>query len=144
MSYDLHITRNPDWQDHPAETISARDWLEYVKQDADMRADGFAEAPMQDGSVLRMEDGGIAVWTAYSGHDENGNKAWFRHFEDRVSVSNPDREIRIKMFEIATALHASLQGDDGELYDAHGDALPEPGAARNGGGAERKPWWRFW
>ncbi|WP_431661966.1 hypothetical protein [Pantanalinema rosaneae] len=95
-------------------TISLNEWLQYVLSDPEMRTDGYAEAPISDGSTLRIDDSSIAVWTAYSGHEVNGNMVWFNHFEDRVTVKNPDEEILVKMHQIASALGAKVQGDDGK------------------------------
>jgi hypothetical protein len=64
---------------------------------------------------------GLAVWTAYSRHDESGNKAWFLCREGYVTVKNPDEEILRKMWSIAQDLSAKVQGDDGEIYDSSGN-----------------------
>lgn len=143
MGYDVHITRRDEWYDEDGPIISRSEWLAYVSSDPEMRADGYAEAKTPDGSVLRVDDEGIAVWTAYPGHEEDGNMAWFRHFEGHVTVKNPDKAILIKMHRIASALNAKVQGDDGEEYGA--DANPtnreEPLLSTS---VVKKPWWKFW
>jgi hypothetical protein len=116
----MHITRKNSWFADDGLTISFDEWLQYVLSDPEMRADGYAEAPMLDGLTLRTDDPGIAVWTAYSGHEVGGNMAYFSHFGDRVTVKNPDEEILVKMYRIASALGAKVQGDDGEEYGADG------------------------
>ncbi len=143
MGYEVYITLKEAWFDEEGDAISLDDWLAYVEQDPDMRADGYAEARTPDGHTIRLEDPGIAVWTAYSGHDDDGNKAWFMHREDCVSVKNPDAEIRRKMHAVATSLGGTLQGEEGEAYGADGEAadatLEDPPAD-----VPSKPWWKFW
>ena len=90
-----------------------------------MRFDGFADATFPDGSVLRAESSGLSVWIAYSGNGRDGNMAWFDHSQGDIIVANPDREILRKMWLIAQAFNAKVQGDDREIYDANGDIIPE-------------------
>ena len=84
--------------------------------DPEMRLDNYAEAPVDGGSVLRVESEGLAVWKAYSRHSLNGDIAWFAHWRGNVTVKNPDDEILGKMRNIASALGAKVVGDEGELY----------------------------
>ena len=123
MGYDVHITRKRDWFDNSPE-ITLCEWLSFVSRDPEMRHDGFAEAPLPDGTVLRMESDGLSVWIAYSGNGVRGNMAWFDHSLGDIVVSNPDKEILRKMWLVAQALNAKVQGDDGEIYDANGDVMP--------------------
>ena len=51
--------------------------------------------------------------------------AWFSHSQGDVVVKNPDREILRKMWLVAGAFNAKVQGDDGEIYDANGDVIRE-------------------
>jgi hypothetical protein len=92
------------------------EWLRYVASDSEMRLDNFAAAEVGGGEVLRNENNGLAVWTAYSGHDVKGNMAWFDYRRGKVVVKNPDDEILAKMRRIASALGAKVMGDEGELY----------------------------
>lgn len=146
MGYDVHITRKQHWADQVGQRIELDEWLRYVEGDAEMRLDGAAEAAFVDGGTLRVEGPGIAVWVAYSGHGSDGNMAWFDHFEDRVTVKNPDREILRKMFAVAQALDARVLGDEGEGYDADGGAVwDEPIREVDLVAADaQRPWWRFW
>ena len=105
MGYDVHITRKDDWSDAEGPEISIAEWLAVVEADPEMRLDRFAETR-------------LSVWTAYSQHDESGNKAWFLHHDGRVTVKNPDDEILRKMWSIAQTLSAKVQGDDMEIYDS--------------------------
>ena len=47
--------------------------------------------------------------------------AWFSYRDGEITVKDPDREISRKMFTIAVALKARVQGDEGETYDANGN-----------------------
>jgi hypothetical protein len=137
MGYDVHITRKQSWSDENGPEIPLAEWIAVVGADPDMRLDGYAETRVGDGSILRLESEGLSVWTAYSRHSENG-MAWFSFHKGNVVVKNPDPEILQKMWSLAQALSAKVQGDDGELYDASGTQLrmsPEVGGER--------PWWRF-
>ena len=116
MGYDVHITRKEDWFDEDGPDISLSEWKEYVQSDQEMRLDNFAETQTSSGSTLRIENEGLAVWTAYSGHGQNGNMAWFDYRNGNVTVKNPDEEILDKMVDISGVLSAKVQGDEGELY----------------------------
>jgi hypothetical protein len=121
MGYDVHITRKLDWSDPEGPEISLAEWLAVVAADPEMRLDGCAETRLQDGSVFRTVQEGLAVWTAYSQHDASGNNAWFLYRKGYVTVKNPDEEILRKMWSIAQDLSAKVQGDDGEIYDSSGN-----------------------
>jgi hypothetical protein len=140
MGYEVHITRKAVWFEDDGAAISLKEWLEYVSSDPEMRADGYAEAQTPDG-VLRVDDPGIAVWTAYPGYGVDENMAWFCHFGDRVTVKNPDAAILRKMYQIASSLNAQVQGDEGEVYGPSGEPEAAPAESSD---ARRKPWWRFW
>ena len=144
MGYGVHITRKAYWFDEEGPSLSLEDWLGYVSNDREMRADGFAEAETTDGSTIRFDDPGIAVWTSYSGHGQDGNMAWFAHFEDHVTVKNPDAEILAKMHRIATSLGGKVQGDEGEEYAANGSPVQDVVDGSSNVEASKNPWWRFW
>jgi hypothetical protein len=122
--YDVHITRRKVWTDDEGPAISLREWKDYVSSDLEMRLDGFAETTTKDGQKLRVQSEGLAVWTKYSKHGKDGNMAWFNWFRGEITVKNPDREIRGKMFRIAQKLGARVQGDEGEFYDETGMQVP--------------------
>jgi hypothetical protein len=115
MGYDVHLTRAGNWTESESVPITLDEWRQYVAGDAEMRMDNSAEAET-DAGTLRYENEGLAVWTAYSGHDPKGNMAWFDYFKGRIDVKNPDDEILEKMKQIAGALQAKVVGDDGEEY----------------------------
>lgn len=136
MGYEVHITRRTDWFDEEGPEITLSEWLDCIRNDPSMRLDGFAEARLPDGTVLRTESEGLAAWTGYSGHDPNGNMAWFRYSAGNITVKNPDQEILAKVVELARRLGAKAQGDEGEVYPA--------ATAASSAGHRVKPWWRPW
>lgn len=140
MGYDLTITRCDPEDDQCSANIGLEEWLEYVRSDREFRLDGFAEAKLSGKEVLRMEAEGLAVWIKYSGHDEEGNKAWFHYFDGEISVKNPDEEIIQKMCSIAEALQANVYGDDGESYPEalSADRSEPPTRTKSADGSRKK------
>ena len=116
MGYDVHITRADDWLDSERQPISLRDWLTHVENDPEMEPEETAVARVDGKPVLAYQNEGLAVWVAYSGHEPNGNKAWFDWRDGRIIVKNPDEEILNKMRQIAAHFRAKVVGDDGEYY----------------------------
>jgi hypothetical protein len=115
MGYDLHITRAAHWTESDSQPITLDEWLGYIASDPEMSLDNYAEAQVGN-EVLRYDNEGLAVWTAYSGHGLAGNMAWFDYQRGSVVVKNPDEEIIRKMKQIAQQLHASVIGEEGERY----------------------------
>jgi hypothetical protein len=115
MSYEVRITRAEHWSESEKAPITLAEWMAYVAQDPEMRLDGFAECEVE-GSTLRVESDGLAVWTRYSGNGVGGNMAWFDHHKGQVVVASPDHEILEKMRQIARYFKARVMGDEGELY----------------------------
>jgi len=124
VGYDLHITRKSDWPLN-GEEITVEEWLAVVAADSEMRIDGYAQAPLANGKILRVEDPTLAVWTGWSGHVEGANMALLYLSAGNIDSKNPDEEIRRKMWRIAQQLNARLQGDDGEFYDEFGNGAYE-------------------
>jgi hypothetical protein len=116
MGYDVHITRADDWLNAEETPISLAEWQRCVDDDPDLRLDNRAVGTVGGQPAVVYENDGLAVWTAYSGHDPNGNMAWFDYREGRIVVKNPDDEILEKMKAIAARLGAKVLGDDGESY----------------------------
>ncbi len=144
MGYDLHITRKENWFDE-APGISLQDWLAHVADDPELRLDGFAEAAVGNGKVLRVERQGLCVWTAYSGGERGNDTCWLAWSEGgNIDVKNPDPEIRRKMWAIAERLGGRVQGDDGEFYGPDGEPIADTAPAPGGSPAAKRAWWRFW
>ena len=126
MGYEVHVRRAD------ASPISLEDWSAYVEQAADLRMDDFAQSETPDGATLRIEEPGIAVWTAHPDPAEGG---WITFYEGEIVVNNPDAAMLRRMHEIALAFGAQLRGDDGELYDAAGEPTAQE---RSSGGLLRR------
>ena len=148
MGYDLHITRKANWFDvSPA--IDLHDWLEYVASDPALQHEGFAEAPTASGGVLRVENFGTCIWKGYSQGANSESTAWFTWNLGNIVAKNPDQEIRRKMWHIAQALHARVQGDEGEHYGEDGEVI---GTSTDNVSSRvlahafdlKRPWWKFW
>ena len=116
MGYDVHITRAKDWLNAKKKPISLGSWLDYVKDDADMQLEAVAIGRVNGVPAIQYRNEGLAVWLGFSGHDPNGNKAWFDYRDGRIVVKNPSEEILGKMKEIAAYFKAFVVGDDGEHY----------------------------
>lgn len=127
MGYDVHITRKAHWWDEDGPAISEQEWRTYLDSDPEMRLDGYAEASTPSGDTLRVEDPGIAVWTAHPRLAEHGG--WIQHENQtgNIVVTNPDDAFLAKMWAIAQALQAKVVGDEGEEYGPYGQA--ESGSA---------------
>jgi hypothetical protein len=132
MGYDVHITRKENWFDDET-GISLTEWKEYIDSDEELRLDNVAEAKTEQGAVIRVESEGLAVWTAYTGHDEGENMAWLDYRQGNITVKNPDDEILSKMISISKSLNAKVQGDEGETYplneaspNGNNNSIPNP------------------
>lgn len=125
MGYNFHITRKNRWSDRDGLEISLEEWLSAVKSDPEMRLDGGAEATNpKTGEVLRYENEGLAIWTAYSGA-RGGSGPWFDYRRGNIVVKNPDQVTLKKMWAVAQHLFAKVQGDEGETYDPTGNMAGE-------------------
>ncbi len=140
MGYNLYITRKDNWTDEETNgLISMNEWKQVVSADPDMRMDNKVDATV-NGKTIRMEEEGIAVWTAYSLAGKNGNQAWFSFDDGMITVKNPDNEIINKMLSIAKVLNAKVQGDDMEIYDEEEYKKEEQKRINK---LNKKPWWKF-
>lgn len=68
----------------------------------------------------------------------------FTYFRGCIDVKNPDQEIINKMVDIAEALGAKVQDDEGTVYGKEGylDRQGEDVRVEAEGG--KRKWWRFW
>ena len=146
MGYELYISRNDEWWDEEVGGgISLSEWSSLIDADDTMRMDGFAEVDLPDGSTLRTENEGLAVWTQYAGNEVGGNQAWFDFRHHAIVVKNPDQAILTKMLEIAAKQNAMVIGDEGEQYNSPTDhGVPTRTAVLKAKSAHSKPWWMFW
>jgi hypothetical protein len=108
MGYDLHIRRPR------GRGISLEEWEAYVERSDDLHLKAAIERKNPvTGEVMTMEAPGMAGWT---GHPD-GLPVIFDHRSGEIAKQQPDEPTLARMQEIATALDARIQGDDGEFYD---------------------------
>jgi hypothetical protein len=143
MGYDIHITRKSEWFEEKQPSISLAEWLAYIDSDSEMRLDRCAEARLNDGAVLRLEDPSLAVWTGHPEHGKRDGFAWLWLSAGNIEAKNPDVPTLKKMWAIAQAFQAKVQGDDGELYDSSGQIVPRDDQSATPA-PRNKPWWRVW
>jgi hypothetical protein len=98
MGYDLHITRRKDWCNEGSD-ITAEEWLAYVATDSQLRLD----------STSKRHSVTMDIKCQYP-------DPWLEWSEGCIYTKNPDEPILAKMLQIASALGARVQGDDGEFY----------------------------
>ena len=106
MGYELHITRRKDWS-AAGDDISSGEWLAYAGRDPELS--------------LTAESGPyFTEWRNPSAQPGS----WLDWETGTVFTKGADRAMLAKMIQVATALHARVQGDDGEIYTS-ADAPPE-------------------
>src|SRR5690242_9093551 len=100
MGYDLHITRAEFYASNEGHKISAEEWMRYVQTDPELQS--FPEGGKH-----------FVRWLGKSKYPD----PWFDWFDGDIYTKNPDKAIVEKMLQIAQALDAHVQGDDGESYE---------------------------
>jgi hypothetical protein len=100
-----------------------------------------------DHELLPMPENGeyFVIWRGSAKYAET----WFDWSDGNITTKYPDRATLRKMLQLATALGAKVQGDDGEVYDeAAVDAFDDsfltansPG--NNPGSTSRSTPWSF-
>jgi len=99
MGYDVHITRKKLWLDDEGPRITWEEWAAYVGQDPELRL-----APELGKHMVAM-----SIKCEYP-------DPWLDWCEGSIETKSPDEAILAKMLQIAAALKAKVQGDDGEVY----------------------------
>jgi hypothetical protein len=97
--YDLHITRKVHWADSDGPQISQAEWQEYVKQDRQV-ADDPANSEFDFVVSLPGESFPIGLDPKLG----------------ELVTKDPSQRAVVKLIDIARALRARVQGDEGELY----------------------------
>ena len=89
---------------------------------------------------------GFCEWNAHPVKHEPDDRPWFDYWKGIINTKNPDVSTIRKMLQIASALNAKVQGDDGEIYTEEylvelesADEQIELLKQQN-----EKPWWKFW
>lgn len=108
MGYDIHITRREDWWDEDGPEIATHEWEALVESDTEL-------------SMLPPPPGwsGPSQWTAVmTTHPREEQLGTALHWEaGEISAKNPSDTLIAKLRQLARALNARVQGDDGEYYD---------------------------
>jgi hypothetical protein len=118
VSYDLHITRRAWWSEE-GNDIHFDEWRAYVDADSELHLDGFAIGRIPGGEAIRIEAPGLTRWAP-----DGETAGWFDHKGGSITVTGAGPANFAKAYAIAAALGASLQGDEGEFYDADGKIIP--------------------
>lgn len=135
MGYDLHITRRQLWSDTDAPDIPLNEWLNYVKQDKELE--------LVNGGDKFQNDPGFCEWIAHPTLQVPGARPWLSYEEGCIDTKNPDSATIRKMIQVAKAMTAKVQGDDGEWYTEASLAELEDYEQQNNR-QPHKPWWKFW
>jgi hypothetical protein len=125
MGYDLHITRKKNWdgcEDEHGPEISLEEWVAVVDADPELRVEGHIDIGQPGKTTRRLP---LAAWTAHSHYSARDPGPALGLSTGNITARNPDREFRRKMWRLAQALKAKVQGDDGEFYDCFGNPTPE-------------------
>lgn len=110
MAYDLHITKKNDWfEENPP--ILLTEWQSLLDKNTDLIPVEKIEGITSDGTKFEygLKNSKIAKWLGK-------NTFWFVFENGNITISNPDEEAIQKAKDIASFLHAKVQGDDGEIY----------------------------
>ncbi|GEM_PF-985165 len=106
MTYEVHITRRESWSDESGSKVTREEWLRLVEGD--------------DTFELAAGGGPSAVWSGHpafrAGTEQEGVLFLFSDWSGMLSVDQPDEPTLGKMIELASALQATVRGDDGESY----------------------------
>lgn len=100
MGGDLHVTRAGEWWESDSAPITLGEWIAYVDACDD----------------LRIERDGSAIWMGHPHHEGAGVR--FSFPGDHVTAQQPDAVTTTRLHEIAAALGARVQGENGELHEA--------------------------
>ncbi|HEX6168355.1 MAG TPA: hypothetical protein VFZ33_01590 [Chitinophagaceae bacterium] len=143
MGYDLHITRREDWADTATPDITLDEWMAYVVNDKELELTKEIEI----GAETQFHNSpGYCEWNAHPTKNDPNDRPWFAYRKGSINTKNPDVPIIRKMLQIASALNAKVQGDDGEFYteESLGELknLDEQIALVRQ--QNKKPWWKFW
>lgn len=111
MGYDIHITRADHWTESNDKPITETEWEQYVNSDPQLDVVNGINHTSPQGVTLSI--GGQFVLLKL----EEVNVP-FRYTRGRITVTGAgnDDNVLEKMKQIAKALSAKVQGDEGEIY----------------------------
>jgi hypothetical protein len=126
MGVELHITRAELWAENDHAPITAEEWLAYVASDPELR-------PWPENGPYFVR------WAGPSKYEE----PWLDWFQGNVSTKWPDTALYRKMLQVAQALNAQVQDDDGTPYRKEADWEFDPTQPPKSAEPKRKTsWWR--
>src|SRR3954470_11370209 len=99
MGWEVHMTRADDWTQSAQQPITADEWLVIVSADPELHID-------------KLNGPYFAVWSNRESVD-----GWFDWADGQVSTKQPNRPTLKKLLQLADKLGATIQGDDGDVYD---------------------------
>jgi hypothetical protein len=70
MGYEVRITRRDEWFEECEPAISLDEWLALVRDDPELRLDGYARVALPGGGFVRCDDPSMAVWIAHPEHGQ--------------------------------------------------------------------------
>jgi hypothetical protein len=125
MGYNLYITRRKYHFDEDGPSITEDEWRALVDADPEL-------------SFKRNDDPLTALWSGDCRYPD----PWFAYSAEygAIDTKNPDNAIVNKMLQMAAALNAKVQGDDGEVYRSPTDTYFEDD--HNGKSDAGLPWWK--
>jgi hypothetical protein len=145
MGYELQITRREYWSDTETADISFDEWITYANNDKELELKNGYDIKI--GSETQFQNRpGFCEWNAHPTEKEPYARPWFSYWEGSVDTKNPDAPTIRKMMQIASALNAKVQGDDGEIYteeylaELENEEKPKTVDKQQ----EKKARWKFW
>jgi hypothetical protein len=125
MGVELHITRAHEWLDNQDQQIGADEWLAFIAADPELQ--------------LCPEHGPLFVrWLGKSALED----PWLDWSKGNIYSKWPESALYCKMLEIARALDAKVQDDDGGVYSTEDQWQFDPRAPRAAPLERPKSWWR--
>jgi hypothetical protein len=106
LGYEVHITRAESWLDSESRPIELAEWIAFAEAAPDLTPDRQSRAGE---AAFRLRVDGIETWLAWRAGE--------------IYSKNPPRPVRARMYRVARALDARVQGDEGELYDESGEPI---------------------
>ncbi len=106
--------------------------------------DGFVAGLLVCPELIPPSDWLPLIWNREGGDDPVfDNLAHANKVMGLVKEHYNDAEILVKMWALARRLTATVQGDEGESYDASGNAM-QPVANASSASVANRRWWKFW
>src|SRR5688500_3255378 len=117
MGYELHIIRRDNWDNEEEDSnITLDEWIQFVKTDPELKSTNGCQLKFPTVEATWKESPGFCLWTAHP-EGKPSDTVWFDFGLGIISTKYPDDYTIMKMIQIASALNAKVQGDDGEYYD---------------------------